>query len=60
MYFDSTNPANQNMIGYSTIFFDTGDMFAKYIKYNEEKNYVAVNMNENQYGVYNISEEKQE
>ena len=58
MYFDSTNPANQNMIGYSTIFFDTGDMFAKYIKYNEEKNYVAVNMNENQYGVYNISEEK--
>ena len=58
MYFDSTNPANQNMIGYSTIFFDTGDMFAKYIKYNEEKNYVAVNMNEKQYGVYNISEEK--
>lgn len=58
MYFDSTNPANQNMIGYSTIFFDTGDMFAKYIKYNEEKNYVAVNMNKNQYGVYNISEEK--
>lgn len=58
MYFDSTNPANQNMIGYSTIFFDTGDMFAKYIKYNEEKNYVAVNMNKNQYGVYNISEGK--
>lgn len=58
MYFDSTNPANQNMIGYSTIFFDTGDMFAKYIKYNEEKNYVAVNMNENQYGVYNISKGK--
>ena len=58
MYFDSTNPANQNMIGYSTIFFDTGDMFAKYIKYNEEKKYVAVNMNKNQYGVYNISEEK--
>ncbi len=58
MYFDSTNPANQNMIGYSTIFFDTGDMFAKYIKYNEEKNYVAVNMNKNQYGIYNISEEK--
>lgn len=58
MYFDSTNPANQNMIGYSTIFFDTGDMFAKYIKYNEEKNYVAVNMNKNQYGVYNFSEGK--
>lgn len=58
MYFDSTNPANQNMIGYSTIFFDTGEMFAKYIKYNEEKNYVAVNMNKNQYGVYNISERK--
>lgn len=58
MYFDSTNPANQNMIGYSTIFFDTGDMFAKYIKYNEEKNYVTVNMNKNQYGVYNISEGK--
>lgn len=58
MYFDSTNPANQNMIGYSTIFFDTGDMFAKYIKYNEEKNYVAVNMNKNQYGIYNVSEGK--
>lgn len=58
MYFDSTNPANQNMIGYSTIFFDTGEMFAKYIKYNEEKNYVAVNMNKNRYGVYNISEGK--
>lgn len=52
MYFDSMNPGNQNMIGYSTIFFDTGDMFGKYIKYIEKEDYIAVGSDRNEYGKY--------
>lgn len=58
MYFDSTNPANQNMIGYSTIFFDTGDLFAKYIRYIEEIGYTAVNADKNNFGKYTPSPNK--
>lgn len=58
MYFDSTNPANQNMLGYSTVFFNTGDLFAKYIRYIEEEGYTAVNADKNEYGKYKPSEGK--
>lgn len=58
MFYDSTNPANQNMLGYSTIFFDTGDLFAKYIRYVEEKGYTAVNADKDEYGVYKPSPNK--
>ena len=54
-YYDSMNPGNQNMIGYSTIFFDTGEMFSKYVKYIEDENtkYTAINADKEKYGVYN-------
>lgn len=55
MYFDSTNPANQNMMGYSTIFFDTGDLFAKYTKYINTEGYTAVGASKKEYGVYTPS-----
>ena len=57
-FFDSMNPGNQNMIGYSTIFLDTGDLFAKYIKYIEDGNYIAVGADRNQYGKYKPSGNK--
>lgn len=41
-YYDSPDPTNQNMFGYSTIFFDTGDMFARYIKYMDEGDYTQI------------------
>ena len=31
MFYDGTNPANQNMVAYSTIFMDGGALFSKYI-----------------------------
>lgn len=36
-YYDSPDPTNQNMLGYATVFFDTGDMFARYMRYYEEE-----------------------
>ena len=58
MYYDSTNPANQNMIGYSTIFFNTGDMFSKYIKHIKDEGYVFVGADKNDYGIYSPSQGK--
>jgi hypothetical protein len=52
LYFDSTNPGNQNLLGYSTIFFDTGDMFAKYVRYIEEDNCYSVGADKNGFGKY--------
>lgn len=59
-FYDSTNPANQNMIGYSTIFFNTGDLFSKYVNYFDDEgiNYTAVNANKNKFGLYNPSSDK--
>lgn len=31
-FYDSRNPLTQNLLYYSTIFFDSGDLFGKYIK----------------------------
>lgn len=58
MYFDSMNPGNQNMLGYSTIFFDSGDMFAKYIRYIEKKDYIGVGADKKEYGKYTPMEGK--
>lgn len=52
-YYDSINPANQNMLGYSTIFFDSGNLFAKYIKYMETDGYTIVGADTNDFGIYN-------
>lgn len=51
-YYDSINPANQNMLGYSTIFFDSGNLFAKYIKYMETDGYTIVGADTNDFGIY--------
>ena len=58
MYYDSMNPANQNLIGYSTIFFDTGNMFTKYVKHIKDEGYISVGANKNNYGIYSPSEGK--
>ena len=52
LYFDSMNPGNQNLLGYSTIFFDTGDMFAKYVRYIEEDNCYSVGADKKSFGKY--------
>lgn len=39
MFYDSTNPANQNLLYYSTIFVNAGQLFGKYIRYIEETPY---------------------
>lgn len=41
-FFDSTNPANQNMLAYSTIFMNSGDYFNKYVRFMEEKPYLKI------------------
>jgi len=57
-FYDSTNPADQNLIGYSTIFFDSGNLFAKYIKHIETKGYKTINFGLNDYGKYSLSYNK--
>ena len=42
MFYDSMNPGNQNLLYYSTIFVDAGNLFGKYIKYIEDSPYRSV------------------
>ena len=42
MFYDSMNPANQNLLYYSTVFLDVGTLFGKYIKHIEEIPYRTV------------------
>lgn len=42
MFYDSMNPANQNLLYYSTVFLDAGTLFGKYIKHIEETPYRTV------------------
>lgn len=44
MFYDSMNPANQNLLYYSTIFIDAGALFGKYIKHVEDNPYVAITL----------------
>jgi hypothetical protein len=55
MYFDSTNSANQNMLGYSIIYCNTNNLFTKYTKNIQKGGYCAINASKNLYGVYNPS-----
>lgn len=41
-YYDSPNPANQNLLAYSTIFYNAGELFAKYIKHMETDGYSQI------------------
>lgn len=56
-FYDSINPVNQNMLGYSTVFYNTGELFAKYIKYREEENYKQI-IPSDTYGEYEINGKK--
>ncbi|MCD8208299.1 MAG: hypothetical protein LUD72_10215 [Bacteroidales bacterium] len=38
-FYDSTNPANQNLLGYSTVFVDSGKLFSRYSAHFEDKPY---------------------
>lgn len=53
-FYDSMNPANQNMLGYSTIFLDSGNLFSKYVRYFETDGYKMIGYDKNNYGIYNI------
>ena len=53
-FYDSMNPANQNMLGYSTIFLDSGNLFSKYAKHLETDGYKMMGYDKNNYGIYNI------
>lgn len=55
LFYDSMNPGNQNLIGYSTIFLNTGKLFTKFAKYFNDGEYYAVGANKKEYGEYNPS-----
>ena len=48
------NPANQNMLGYSTIFLDSGNLFSKYARHLETEGYTVIGYDKNDYGKYNV------
>ena len=54
-FYDSTNPANQNLVGYSTIFLDGGNLFSKYVKYFDTEGYMLVNYDIDKFGEYDTS-----
>ncbi|MCD8207504.1 MAG: hypothetical protein LUD72_06175 [Bacteroidales bacterium] len=41
-FYDSTNPASQNLLAYSTIFVDSGTLLTKYSKHFEDSPYSAI------------------
>ncbi len=55
-FYDSMNPANQNMLGYSTIFLDSGNLFSKYVRHLETDGYTVIGYDKNDYGNYNIDD----
>lgn len=54
-FYDSMNPGNQNMIGYSTIFIDSGKQFLKYAKHINTANYGSIDFNNNSFGSYTLN-----
>ena len=54
-FYDSMNPGNQNMIGYSTIFIDSGKLFLKYAKHINSANYGSIDFNNNSFGEYTLN-----
>ena len=43
LFFDSMNPADQNLLAYSTVFIDSGALFSKYVRHFEDKGFSALN-----------------
>lgn len=56
-FYDSTNPANQNLLSYSTIFIDSGALFSKYIKFFTEAPYTGI-MFGDKFGSYTLTDNK--
>lgn len=56
-YYDSPNPANQNLLMYSTIFVNSGELFSKYARYGEEEGYTLISFDEEE-GKYVLSPDK--
>ena len=54
MFFDSTNPTNQNMLAYYTIFMDSGAYFSKYVRYIETEEYKKVSKDPDDSGIYTV------
>lgn len=55
-YYDSPNPANQNLLMYSTIFVNSGELFSKYARYGEEEGYTLISFDKD--GEYVLSTDK--
>ena len=51
MFFDSMNPANQNMLAYYTIFMDSGNYFSKYARYIETDGYKKIGKDKDLVGI---------
>lgn len=45
LFFDSMNPADQNLLAYSTVFIDSGMLFSKYVRHYEGEGFSALNYN---------------
>lgn len=56
MFFDSMNPANQNMLAYYTIFMDSGNYFSKYARYIEAEGYRKISKTPDDTGKYDIKD----
>ena len=56
MFFDSMNPANQNMLAYYTIFMDSGNYFSKYARYIEAEGYRRISKTPDDTGKYDIKD----
>lgn len=53
-FYDSDNPLNNNLLAYSTIYFNTGDLFAKYIRHYNTSGYSTI-IADDQHGKYKVS-----
>ena len=52
MFFDSMNPANQNMLAYYTVFMNSGEYFSKYARYIESDGYKKIDKDPDNDGNY--------
>lgn len=52
-FYDSDNPLNNNLLAYSTIYFNTGDLFAKYIRHYNTSGYSTI-IADDQHGKYKV------
>lgn len=51
-FYDSDNPLNNNLLAYSTIYFNTGELFSKYIRHFNTNGYTTI-VPSTESGIYN-------